>query len=68
MVPVPRPRARLAAHEVGHDLELPGVDVAVPVEIEHLEGDLKVTAGGAQYGQQENVVGERDQATCNRWR
>ena len=42
MVPVARAHARLALHEVGDDLELLGVHVAVAVEVKHLEGDLKV--------------------------
>ena len=40
------------------DLELFGVDVAVAVEVEHLEGDLEVAPRGGQHRQQEDVVRE----------
>ena len=64
MVPVSRAHAGLALHEVGDHLELLGVHVAVAVQVEHLEGDLKVAPGGAQHRQQKYVVGEGYQATC----
>ena len=38
------------------------VDVAVAVEVEHLECDLEVAARRREHRQQEDVVGERDQA------
>ena len=38
------------------------VNVAVAVEVEHLEGDLEVAARRREHRQQEDVVGERDQA------
>ena len=38
------------------------VDVAVAVEVEHLECDLEVAARSREHRQQEDVVGERDQA------
>ena len=40
------------------DLKLFGVDVAVAVEVEHLEGDLEVAPRGGQHRQQEDVVRE----------
>ena len=58
VVPVPGPHAGLTLHEVGHHLELFGVDVAVAVEVEHLEGDLEVAPRGGQHRQQEDVVRE----------
>ena len=62
VIPVPRAHRALALHEVGHDLELLGVHVAVAVEVEHLERDLEVAARGREHSEQEDVVGEGDEA------
>ena len=63
MVPVPGPHAGLALHEVGDHLKLLGVNIAVTVQVKHLESDFEMTPRGAQNSQQEDVVRERNEAT-----
>ena len=56
MISVPSAHAGLASHEVSDVLELFGVDVPIPVEVEHLEGDLEVAPRRRQHRQEEHVV------------
>ena len=46
VVPVPGPGAAVLLHQVRHLLELLRVNIAVSVEIKHLEGNLEMTERG----------------------
>ena len=65
VVSVSGPGAAVLLHQVSHLLKLLGVNIPVPVQIKHLEGDLEVT--GLNYDNRgDNTVTEL--LTAWRWR
>ena len=58
MVPVPGPHAGLTFHQIGDNFKLLGINIAVSVQVKHLEGYLKIATGGTQNSQEEYVIRE----------
>lgn len=61
MVSMPRSHGSLTFHQVGDNLEFFGIDVAISIQIKHLERNFEMSSGSAQHGQEEYVVRKRYQ-------
>lgn len=66
MIPMPGPHTGLTFHQISNCPKLSCINIAISIQVKHLEGDLKVTTRCTEHSKEKYVVRKGNESTCKK--